>query len=152
MVPLIGYNFGSRNFSRMNDFSTLARNVIIGFSVFCSVLFWIFARQIVGAFIDNAETIRLGAEFLRGRCFALPFMMIGYHVVNYMNAVNKGKISFLLAIIRHLLLIIPIMLIMNIIWGLNGLVWSQLISDAANALVACLFMSKIGRSITGSAK
>ena len=152
MVPLIGYNFGSRNFSRMNDFSTLARNVIIGFSVFCSVLFWIFARQIVGAFIDNAETIRLGAEFLRGRCFALPFMMIGYHVVNYMNAVNKGKISFLLAIIRHLLLIIPIMLIMNIIWGLNGLVWSQLVSDAANALVACLFMSKIGRSITGSAK
>ena len=37
-------------------------------------------------------------------------MMIGYHVVNYMNAVNKGKISFALAIVRHLVLIVPLLL------------------------------------------
>ena len=150
MVPLIGYNFGSRNFKRMNEFSSLARIAVVGFSAICAVLFWVFAKPIVGAFIDDEETIRLGAEFLRGRCFALPFMMIGYHVVNFMNAVNKGKISFLLAIIRHIVLIIPIMLILNKIWGLNGLVWSQIVSDSANSVIACVFMHKVGRSMSGS--
>ena len=43
--------------------------------------------------------------YLKGRCFALPFMMPGYQVVNFMNAVDKGKLSFLLAIIRNLIII-----------------------------------------------
>ena len=73
-------------------------------------------------------------------------MMIGYHVVNYMNAIDKGKISFLLAIIRHIVLIIPIMLLMNAIWGMGGLIWSQLVADALNALVACLIFYKVNRT------
>lgn len=74
-------------------------------------------------------------------------MMIGYHVVNYMNAIDKGKISFLLAVIRHIVLIIPIMLLMNAIWGLGGLIWSQLVADALNALVACLIFYKVNSSL-----
>ena len=147
MVPLVGYNFGAGNFKRMNKFVSLSRIAILAFSVLCSLLFFFFADGIVGLFIDDKATVAQGAEFLRGRCFSLPFMMIGYHVVNYMNAVNKGKISFLLAIIRHIILIIPIMLIMNFIWGLTGLIWSQLTADALNALVAVLIFYKVNSGL-----
>ena len=51
--------------------------------------FFFFPKSFVGLFIKDEETVRMGVEILRGRCFSLPFMMIGYHVVNYMNAVNK---------------------------------------------------------------
>ena len=148
MVPLVAYNFGSKNFKRMGQFVSLARMVILVFSAICSVLFFCFADQIVGVFIKDEETVRLGAEFLRARCFSLPFMMIGYHVVNYMNAVNKEPVSFFLAIIRHVVLIIPIMLLMNGIWGLTGLIWSQLVADAGNALVAILIYLKVNKQIT----
>ena len=53
-----------------------------------------------------------------------------------MNAVNQGKVSLLLAIIRHILLIIPITILMNRIWGISGLTWAQLVSDFLNALIA----------------
>ena len=65
--------------------------------------------------------------------------MVGYHVMNFMNAVNQGKISFVLAILRHIVLLIPIMVFMNEILGLTGLIWSQPIADLLNAGIAVMF-------------
>jgi Na+-driven multidrug efflux pump len=150
MVPLIAYNYGSKNYKRMNTFSSLARWIILGFSSICMIGFLFLAKPLVGSFIEDPETVRLGVMFLRGRCIALPFMMIGYHTVNFMNAVNKGKVSFLLAIIRHIVLIIPVMLIMNAIWGLTGLVLSLPAADVINAAISLVIMAKVKRGITKS--
>jgi len=147
MVPLVAYNYGAGNRIRMRQFVSLARTVILGFSCTCAVLFWIFAQPLVSAFIADEVTVAQGALFLRGRCLSLPFMMIGYHIVNYMNAVDRGKISFLLALIRHIILIIPIMIGMNLIWGLNGLIWSQLVADFLNAVVAYIIFRRVDSNI-----
>ncbi|MER2055066.1 MAG: MATE family efflux transporter [Clostridia bacterium] len=147
MVPLVAYNYGAGNRIRMRQFTSLARTVILGFSCICAVLFWIFAQPLVSAFIANGETVEQGVLFLRGRCLSLPFMMIGYHIVNYMNAVDKGKVSFLLAVLRHIVLIIPIMIGMNLIWGLNGLIWSQLVADFLNAVIAFIIFRRIDSNI-----
>ena len=144
MVPLVAYNFASGNFGRMRQFSSLARTVILAFSCVCVLLFRVFARPIVGAFIADQETVAYGVRFLRGRCSALPFMLLGYHVVNFMNAVGKGKVSFLLAILRHLVLIVPLLLLMNHLFGLDGLIWAQLVADALNAAIACAFYMRAG--------
>lgn len=149
MVPLIAYNFGAGNRERMKQISDLARNVIIVFSALCAVLFWIFAGPLISAFIADQETVSYGISFLRGRCFSLPLMMIGYHIVNYMNAVNKGKISFILALVRHILLIIPIMIIMNAVWKLDGLIWSQLVADFLNAVIATAVFYRMERNCGG---
>jgi Na+-driven multidrug efflux pump len=143
MVPLIAYNFGAGNIKRMSRFSSLARWTIVAFSSLCTILFFVFARVLVSRFITDEETVRLGTMFLQARCFALPFMMVGYHVVNYMNAVNKGTVSFILAIIRHVILIIPAMLIMNYIWGLEGLIWSQVVADVINTIVSTVIFLRV---------
>ena len=143
MVPLIAYNYGAGNRKRMDRISSLARWVILAFSSLCTIIFFFFAEPLVGSFIKDPLTVEMGTSYLKMRCFALPFMMIGYHVVNYMNAVNKGKVSFLLAILRHLVLIIPIMLLMNYLWGINGLMWSQTAADVLNAAAALVIMRSL---------
>ena len=135
MVPLIAYNYGAKNRERMNSFFSLARVAVIGFACLCMIVFWVFAEPILSSFIDDGETVRYGVMFIRGRCFSLPFMMIGYLIVNYMNAVNRGKVSLLLGILRHIVLIIPIMLVMNNVLGIDGLIWSQLVADVINTIV-----------------
>ena len=57
-----------------------------------------------------------------------------------MNTVDKGRVSFLLALIRHIVLIIPLSLLMNTLWGLPGLIWSQLIADFLNAIIATVIL------------
>ena len=138
MVPLIAYNFGSGNQERLYRFSTLARRSIIIFSLICTAVFFIFAKPLAGAFIEDGETVRYAVMFLQGRCFALPFMMIGYHIVNFMNAVNRGKVSFLLAVLRHVIIIIPVMLIMNSLWGLTDLIWLHHVTDFTHTAAAIL--------------
>lgn len=150
MVPLIAYNFGAGNRERMEKISSLARTSVLAFSCLCAIIFWLFAGEIVSAFIADKETVAWGIPFLKGRCFALPFMMVGYHIVNYMNAVNQGKFSFLMAIIRHILLIIPIMVIMNALLDLNGLVWSQLVADVLNSVIAMTVYLKVRKIINGN--
>ena len=147
MVPLIAYNYGAGNFKRMEKISNIARNTIIGFACLCALVFFSFAEPLVTAFISDEGTVSCGTEILKGRCFSLPFMMVGYHIVNYMNAVNKGKISFLLALIRHVVLIIPIMLLMNLFLGMEGLIWSQIVADAVNTIVAVLIFKKVKRTM-----
>lgn len=151
MVPLVAYNYGSGDYRRMERFVSLARSAIVCFSLFCMVLFWFFAEPITGAFIRDEETVRFAAEFLRGRCFAMPFMLLGYHVVNFMNAIGRGKVSFLLTIIRHLALLIPLILLMKALFGLDGLIWSQLVADVLNALIALLIFRKEKAAIKGGA-
>ena len=150
MVPLVGYNYGCGNVRRMNEFVSLARIVILCFSLICALAFFFFPKSFVGLFIKDEETVFMGMEILRGRCFSLPFMMIGYHVVNYMNAVNKGKISFALAIVRHLVLIVPLMLLMNSIWNLSGLIWSQLVADAVNAVITWMVFLSVNQKMPAS--
>ena len=147
MVPLIAYNYGAKNKERLREFFKIAVRAITIMSLICVAVFWIFSDKLVGLFIDDAETIRIGKEIIKGRCFILPFMMFGYAVVNYMNAINKGIISFILAIIRHLVLIIPIMLIMNKLWGMQGYIWSQVVADVLNALISFYFYKRINRQI-----
>lgn len=147
MVPLVAYSYGAGNKSRMLRLSSLARISVIGFSVFCVVFFWLFSGPIVGVFIKDAQTVRLGAQYLRIRCLALPFMLSGNHVVNFMNAVDRGKVSFLLAIIRHLVLIVPILFVMNYLWGMTGFLWAQVVADVLNVAASYCFFVKVKNEI-----
>lgn len=147
MVPLVAYNYGAGNFARMKTISRIARRVIIIMSVVCIAFILVFDEFVMGRFIDDPETIRYGAIFIQGRCLALPLMVIGNHTVYFMNAVGKGKISLLLGVVRHLVLIIPILLIMNSLWGLTGLVWSQLVADVINVIFALIVYRKAEKKI-----
>ena len=136
MVPLVAYSYGAGDRERMRQVFTAAARAALIFSAVCAAVFFVSASPLISVFIKNEETVMYGAQFLRGRCFALPFMTAGYLVVNYMNAVDKGKLSFMLAVIRHIMLLIPFMLVMNHIWGLTGLVWSEAAADLISAVIS----------------
>lgn len=147
MVPLIAYNYGAGNFKRMDRFFLLSGISMIVFSCVCTAVFWIFAEPAVTLFIADEATVTQGALLLRARCFALPLVMIGYLIVNYMNAVDKGNVSFILAIIRHIVLLIPVIIIMNYIWALEGMMWSQLVADCLNVAAACVIYYRVDRKL-----
>lgn len=142
MMPLIGYNYASKNFDRMKAFFKASRTVAIAIAVVCFVLYRLFAADIVGAFISDAETISYGTVFLKARCFAPPFMILSFHMVNFMQAVGEGKIAFYLAVIRQLCLNIPILFILNYFFGMSGIIWTQAIADFMNTVISYIIYNK----------
>lgn len=143
MVPLIAYNYASGNYSRMKAIFKAARNAGLLISVICVILYRIFAHAVIRTFINDAETVRLGTKFLQARCFATPFMFLSFHMVHFMQAVDRGNISFRLAVIRQLALNIPILFLFNALLGMSGIVWTQATADAINVVFSYLIFFRV---------
>ncbi len=152
MIPLIGYNYASGNRKRMSGFFTAARVAGLAVAAVSVVLYYVFAERLVGAFIGNTETVRLGTSFLRARCFATPFMFLSFNMVNFMQAVNRGRESFWLAAIRQIGLNIPILLIMNALFGMMGIVWTQAAADFLNVIISYLIYHRVMQQINKEEK
>lgn len=147
MVPLVAYNYASGNFQRMRAFFSAARLAGIVVSVVSVILYRTFAATLIQAFIDDAETVRFGTEFLRIRCFATPFMFLSFHMVHFMQSVGRGGWSFWLAVIRQLALNIPILFLMDSLFGMTGIVWTQATADFINVLISYLIFAFVNKSL-----
>lgn len=148
MTPLVAYNYAAKNYKRMKEFFAAARLVGLIVSMLCVIFYRVFASFIVRAFISDADTVRFGTQFLQSRCFATPFMFLSFHMVHFMQAVDRGKISFHLAIIRQICLNIPILFLMNYLFGMSGIVWTQLIADAVNVVISYIIYGRVIGKIT----
>lgn len=147
MTPLVAYNYASRNYKRMRDFFSAARLAGLVVSVLCVIFYRTFAAGIIQAFIPDADTVRFGTEYLQSRCFATPFMFLSFHMVHFMQAVGRGKVSFQLAVIRQLCLNIPILFLMDRLFGMSGIVWTQLIADVINVAVSYVIYARLAGQI-----
>lgn len=142
MTPLVAYNYASKNHKRMKEFFSAARLAGLVISILCVIFYRTFAPYIMRIFINDADTIRYGTEFLQARCFATPFMFLSFHMVHFMQAVDRGKISFELAVIRQICLNIPIVFLMNYFFGMTGIVWTQMTADIINVIISYIIYAK----------
>lgn len=143
MMPLVAYNYAAGNHKRMTAFFKAGRFAGLLIAIGCVIFYRICAPYIIKVFIADADTIRYGTEFLQARCFATPFMFLSFHMVHFMQAVDRGKISFYLAVIRQLCLNIPIVILMNALFGMTGIVWTQMTADIINVIISYLIYRKV---------
>ena len=129
MMPIVAFNYGARNLSRLHE--TVKKSRIAGLVMAAmAILFYeLCADSILRIFIDNKETQTLGAAFLRARCLATPFMFMCFHILFAFQGMGKAGIAMLLAVVRQLVLYVPILVLMNHLFSRDGLVWAQLVSD-----------------------
>lgn len=146
MVPLVAYNYAAKNLKRMYAFFNRARVYGMIVALVSVVLYRMFAPYIMQSFIDDVETVRIGTEFLKARCFAAPFMFLSFNMVHFMQSVNRGRISFRLALIRQLLLNIPLLFIMESIFGAIGIVWTQAVADILNVAASYLIYYSVKKN------
>ena len=143
MMPLVAYNYASKNYPRMRSFTKAAQ--VAGMSTACVfiVLFEIFAPQLIWVFIRDETTIAYGTRFLRIACLATPFMISNFQKIYCLQAMGKGKESLLLGVCRQGLLAIPTLLILNHFVGLYGVVSAQLLSDGITFIFATLIYRNV---------
>lgn len=143
MVPLLGYNYSAKNFKRLDEVFSFARLSGLAVSLVCVVLYRVFAGNIILAFIKEPETVRIGTQILSARCFATPLMFLCFSMVHFFQAIGRGPVSFLLAAIRQLVFNIPLLLLLDHLFGMDGLVWTQFIADIFTVTVTYIVYWKV---------
>lgn len=71
----------------------------------------------------------LGASFLRIACIAVPLTSVKFLISYTLQAMGEGMQSAMLTFSRQGLLNIPLLILMNIIFGLYGMIWTQLVVE-----------------------
>ena len=143
MMPLIAYNYAAKNRERIMAVFRAARVAGCAVCLASLVLYRTFAPQIINLFISEPSTVAFGTEYLKIRSFAAIFMFLSFHVVHFMQAVNRGKTSLGLAVIRQLCLNIPILILLDHIFGMTGVVWTQTVADTINVVISYLIFHSI---------
>ncbi len=139
MMPLVAYNYAAKNYSRMKSVAKCSMLTGIVFAAFCIVLFEIFSPTIIKIFINDAQTIEMGSVFLRIICLSVPFIIINFQM-NYMfQSIGKGVQSLILSLCRQGVFQIPLLFILNYTFGVLGLIWAQIISEALTFIVSIVF-------------
>lgn len=139
--PLIGYNYGARNKKRLLEvfkFTGLCA-VIIG-TLLTAVM--VVARQtVIRAFINDAEVIAYGIQMVIALQLSGPVLGILFLCINTIQGMGKAIPSLVLTICRQGLVFIPLVYILNGLFGLDGVVYAQAVADFISivlSLVICL--------------
>lgn len=125
-MPLVGYNFAAKNYGRMRKISTFSWKVALMMSACFIAFFAAFAPQILHLFIPETQTSTLGASFLRIACLAVPLTSVNFLISYTLQAMGKGLQSAILTSCRQGALNIPLLIVMNLTFGLYGMIWTQL--------------------------
>ena len=147
VLPLIGYNYASRNIKRMKGSVIYATKLSLIFITATTTLYCVFASDIIRLFMDNENIISYGAVFMRGQSLAQPFLCMDFIAVGVFQACGMGKRSLIFAFMRKIILEIPALFILNALVPMYGLAYAQLFAEIVLATAAIFFLIKIFRDL-----
>ena len=147
MLPLVAYNYASGNWQRMKSIIRLARGVGLVIAVISITLYEIFTDQFIRIFISDVQTVELASNFLRIRVLATPLMFLSFFTVYLFQSFGMGKKSLFLGVTRWLIFNIPMLFLLNYIFGMYGIVWSQVTADILTVTLSFYVYRKYGPKV-----
>ena len=144
MLPLVAYNYASGNHERMRSIIRLARGLGLAVAAASILMYEILAGQLARVFISDAQTVEMASRFLRIRVLATPLMFLSFFTVYLFQAFGKGRVSLFLGVTRWLVFNIPMLFILNGIFGMYGIVSSQVTADTLTVILSFYVYSRLG--------
>jgi len=145
--PILGFNYGARQFRRVNDCLKLATRC--GTAICCVgfVVFMAFPGQILGIFINPEdehalEVIAMGTTATRWLVLAFP--LIGYQAIgaSLFQAIGRALPALFLAFSRQVLFLIPMVIVLSNLFGLRGVWLSFPAADVTSFVVTWLMVRR----------
>lgn len=147
IMPLVGYNYSCGNGERMKKSIIFTLKLTVAFIVTASALYFIFSQEIIRLFMKDSDIVAYGGSFLRGFCLGLPFLAVDFLAVGIFQAVGMGKESLIFAILRKVALEIPALFILNRIWPLYGMAYSQLVAEFVLCAAAIFVLLRLFKKV-----
>ena len=143
MRPIIGFNYGAGESARVkkiyNTALTLTTLIMLIGTIGCLA----FAAPLIGIFTSNTESIEIGAHALRIICIGFIFSAVSVTSSGALEGVGKGVQSFIISLLRYLVIIIPAAAILCRIGG-PSYVWHAFwIAEALTAGISFLISKRI---------
>ncbi len=139
--PIFGYNYGARKFDRVK--STLKR--VLGLGVIISTIAFILFQTIPDKLISifgSGDQNYMEFACLAFRIYLLLCICNGIQIPSgiFFQAIGKSIKSAALSLSRQILFLIPSMIILSSIFGLNGILYAGPVADGLAFIIAGILL------------
>lgn len=147
--PLFGYNYGSGDKERFQAVERFTKICCVIVGVASVILYYIGKDPIIRIFIDDNEVVAYGVQMLIGYMLSGPVIGILFTNMNCMQSVGHAFPATVLSVLRQGILLIPLLYLLNALFGLNGVIYGQSITDYIAVLLSIFFWQRTKKQIMG---
>lgn len=141
--PIIGFNHGAKQYDRVRGTYRLAISCNLVISAVGFVLFQFFPKQIISLFgTGDALYFEFAVRFMRIFLFMVLINGVQLLSSNFFAAIGKPLKGMILSLTRQVIFLIPLMLVLPIFFGIDGILFSAPIADALAFLVTIFFIRR----------
>lgn len=147
--PLFGYNYGSGDKERFQAVERFTKICCVIVGIASVILYYIGKDPIIRIFIDDNEVVAYGVQMLIGYMLSGPVIGILFTNMNCMQSVGHAFPATVLSVLRQGILLIPLLYLLNALFGLNGVIYGQSITDYIAVLLSIFFWQRTKKQIMG---
>jgi putative MATE family efflux protein len=134
--PIVGYCWGAKKYDRVKKafFYTSAFGLAI--SSVLGALLTVFARQVIRVFSDDSGMMDIGLTLIRSQSIVLPLHVWVVIASGLFQGAGKAVRAAFMGLSRQIVSLIPCVLILTTLFGLQGLVRAQAAADILSFCIA----------------
>ena len=141
LQPIASFNYGAKNYQRVKKAYKSA--VVYGgtLSVAAFLLFQIFPYQIISAFGDGTkEYFEFGVKYFHVFLFFTFINFMQPISSTFFTASGKPVNGMFLSLTRQILFLLPLLVILPLIMGIDGIMFAGPAADLTAAVVSCVMI------------
>lgn len=147
LQPLAGFNYGAKNYKRLNEAIRCCIKYINLFCLVWTILLYIFAPNILSIFGTGESVLKIAVPALRAG--VIMFITFGFQFTYSTLYLSMGKAlaGGFLSICRQGIIFLPIILLLPKIFGLNGVIYSQAVADLITTIITIPFAIDVRKKL-----
>lgn len=135
VTPLMSYNFGAKNNDRLKLCIKYLFIFLFTYTLVFSLSAIIFPSFYASIFTDKQEIIAIVKVYLPVFMMGMPIFGIQRTCQTTFIATGQAKISLFIALLRKVILLVPLAYLLPLIFKVKGVYLSEAIADASAALI-----------------
>ena len=138
--PLLAYSYGAGDSKRLKQLLKDLILLTVVFGVLAGAASFAGRNALIGMFIKEEGAFRLGTQLVVYLVLGSPVIGLTYLVTNLLQSVGKASGAVVLSLLRQGLLLIPLLYLMNALYGVQGIAAAHLMADVSSAVISAVIL------------
>lgn len=143
MQPIAGYNYGARLYSRVKEVFWKTARLATGMTTLCFLISVLIPRLATGIFTHDPELLDIASKGLTLQNMAFPIVGFQMIATNFFQSLGMVKKSVILSLSRQILFLLPLLYLLPLKFGGNGVWYSFPISDVIAFILTAILLGQL---------
>lgn len=148
VLPILSFSKGAKLKNRYYECLRLTTIFSVSLGTVLTIISAVFSKQLVAMFSQNTEIINISSHMILIMLASAPVIGILFINIASLQAINKSKIAIVISALRQLVFFIPLLFVMKVVVGINGLVAAQPIADYLSIIISFILSRMIIKKVT----